>query len=422
MNMNKRNEEWAKLKAAMEQHTSNAEEIVEALKDLYSIYDEGYWKWLAALYDKERGGFYFSNSARDNAEFLPDIESTAQAINNMISLGLISSPDELPEEMKQGITRFTKSLLDPEDGFFYHPQWGKNIVDSRRGRDLNWALQLSNHFKFDFPYPTANQRLAEALKNHDGEGTKALPEHLRSAEALRSYLDKYDWDTRAYYAANNIGSQMSSVVAAGLEDVAIDYLNSIQNPETGLWGSRGSYGAVNALLKISGAYETAKRPIPNATKAALAAMECMIHEDDPNGYIRADDRCWTVCHIYNCWFSIRNVLNNLRRHGGEREAEELLSAVYKVAPEAIRASKKKILLFKKADGSFTYDLEVGLQGVSQEASVCLKNIDEGSVNSSVISSTGLTNNIYMALGIEDEYTVKIFGSVNKQKFLESFNV
>ena len=343
----------------------------------------------------------------------------------MIGLGLISSPDELPEKMKAGIIGFTRSLLDPEDGFFYHPQWGKNIVDSRRGRDLNWALQLSNHFKFDFPYPTANERLAQALKEKNDKEIRAIPDHLKSAEALKSYLDNYDWESRAYYAANNICSQMSSVVSAGLEDVVINYLNEKQNPETGLWGNRGSYGAVNALLKISGAYQTANRQIPNATKAALAAMECIIHEDDPNGYIRADDRCWTVCHIYNCWFSIRNILSNLKNHGGEEGEEaikELLCAVYKFAPEAIRASKKKILLFKKADGSFTYDLEVGLQGFSQEAPVCLKDIDEGSINSSVISSTGLTNNIYMALGIEDEYTVKIFGSVNKQKFLESFNV
>ena len=151
-------------------------------------------------------------------------------------------------------------------------------------------------------------------------------------------------------------------------------------------------------------------------------MECMVHEDDPNGYIRSDDRCWTVCHIYNCWFSIRNVLNNLKRHGGESEATELLSAVYKVAPEAIRSSKKKILLFKKADGSFTYNLEVGLRGVSQEAPVCLKNTDEGSINSSVISSTGLTNNIYMALGIEDEYVVRIFGFEKKKKFFEALDL
>jgi hypothetical protein len=115
-------------------------------------------------------------------------------------------------------------------------------------------------------------------------------------------------------------------------------------------------------------------------------------------------------------------LNNLKRRGLDKEARDLLSAVYKVAPEAIRASKKKILLFKKADSSFTYDLEVGLKGVSQEAPVCLSNIDEGSINSSVISTTGLTNNIYMALGIEDEYIVKIFGPEKKQKFLESLNI
>ena len=37
-------------------------------------------EWLANLYDSEQGGFYYSASARDYEGFLPDIESTKQAI------------------------------------------------------------------------------------------------------------------------------------------------------------------------------------------------------------------------------------------------------------------------------------------------------------------------------------------------------
>ena len=60
--------------------------IVEALKKLYLIYDDGVATWFPNLYDPAVGGFYYSNSARDTEGFLPDIESTGQA------LGFINVP------------------------------------------------------------------------------------------------------------------------------------------------------------------------------------------------------------------------------------------------------------------------------------------------------------------------------------------
>lgn len=421
--MNTKQTKWQDLYNALSAHTDKPGDIVDAFADLHSIYDNNLCRWFAKLYDKDIGGFYFSNSGRDNTPYLPDVESTAQAINSLMSLGIMSSPDDFPEGMKSGISRFVCSLIDPEDGFIYHPQWGKNIVDSRRGRDLGWALQLSRQFKFKLPYKTANERLISALKE-ENDDAKAIPEHLRSAEAMKKYLDRYDWENSAYYAGNNIASQMSSVVAAGLEDVVIDYLNGIQNKETGLWGNRSSYGAVNALLKISAAYETAKRPFHNAKAAARAAMECAIRDDDFVSKSR-DERCSTVCHIYNTWFAVYNVVKNLRRHGGEeglREAEEITKEVYSLAPKAILASKEKILRFKKQDSSFSYDLDMHLCGKSQEAPVCIPGTNEGSINSTVISTSGLTGNIIGALSIRDEDNPSIFGPEDRSVFISALEL
>lgn len=421
--MNTKPTKWQDTQKVISSYTSNANEVTEALQDLYSIYDDNLYIWFARLYDKNIGGFYFSNSGRDNEPYLPDIESTAQATNALRSMGIVSSFDDYPEEMRMGISKFVCSLLDPEDGFIYHPQWGKNIVDSRRGRDLNWAIQLAKSFKFELPYKTANERLESALK-HKNDDAVAIPEHLRSAEAMKKYLDKYDWENSPYYSGNNIASQMTSVVAAGLEDVVIDYLNGIQNPETGLWGNRSSYGAVNGLLKISAAYETANRPFHNAKAAARAAMECAIREDDFASNSR-DERCSTVCHIYNTWFAVRNIVENLRKHGGEngiREAEEITREVYSLAPKAIRASKEKILRFKKPDGSFSYDLDMHLCGKSQEAPVCIPGTNEGSVNSTVISTTGLTYNIIRALGVSDADKPSIFGPEVRPDFIDALEL
>ena len=40
-------------------------EATDELRELYRIYDERYYIWIAGLWEPEIGGFYFSNSARD---------------------------------------------------------------------------------------------------------------------------------------------------------------------------------------------------------------------------------------------------------------------------------------------------------------------------------------------------------------------
>ena len=75
---------WEKLEQDVNERGADGEAFVEAMKDYYSIYTDGFLSWLGALFDPKTGGFYYSNSARDNecAEyrgeicyFLPDIES-----------------------------------------------------------------------------------------------------------------------------------------------------------------------------------------------------------------------------------------------------------------------------------------------------------------------------------------------------------
>ena len=73
-------ERWKRLELALPQGNCNKEEIISSLKSLYSLYDPSMLGWLGGLFDREIGGFYYSNSARDDENFFPDIESTGQAI------------------------------------------------------------------------------------------------------------------------------------------------------------------------------------------------------------------------------------------------------------------------------------------------------------------------------------------------------
>lgn len=402
---------WEDLELRVNEMGGDGKEVVTAMKEHYELYGEELYLWLAGLYDAGIGGFYYSNSGRDNEPFLPDIESTEQATNLLLGSGLINDTTDLPEKMREGIVAFAKSLLDPEDGYIYHPQWGKEINDSRRGRDLTWAKQLEEQYRFTLPYPTALDRLARSERT-DGEES-VLAEHLRTPEALIAYLDELDWQGDAYYAGNMVAAQALQIVAAGLTDTAVKYLNEKQNPETGLWGERQGYYAINALLKISGAYTTFKSVFPNAMKAARSAIECLT----------SDEKCLTCCYHYNAWFSLTNIRELLNNYGGEegkREAEEILEELIRTAPETIRATRKKVLAFAKPDGGFSY-LPHCSTGFSQKMPVSIHQTVESDVNASVICSTGITRNVFVALGLED-YIVPMFGISDREKFLKALKL
>lgn len=147
-------QKWAMLSSALGE---NGAEVVDSMKDLYSIYSDDLISWMANLYEPDicvcagecegtenciGGGFYFSNSARNTIGYLPDLESTRQIITILQKSGMTKNyADALPDHIVNDIVRWTKSL-QAEDGYFYHPQWGTGISSSRRNRDLNSAVQI----------------------------------------------------------------------------------------------------------------------------------------------------------------------------------------------------------------------------------------------------------------------------------------
>lgn len=391
--MSERDAKFLELEREVNRRGGDGEAVVEAYRELYDFHDIRMCEWLARLFNPDIGGFYFSNSARDT-EYVeyngkpcktgPDIESTHQAVRVLTSTGMISKPLDLPAWMVEKIKDFTCSLQDPDDGYIYHPQWQKRIGPSRRGRDLMWANDLASKFGFKMPYPTATERLRAAAANPDKreEMLSNAPEHLRSEAAFKKYLESLDWDDEtgwgAYAAGNNLAAQADMIVAAGLREVGCQFLDSIQNKETGLWGKGTSlYMAVNAILKITAFY--GRRPIPNAEKVAMASMDAITTTE-------VND---TVCYQYNTWFSVCNIRGNLKRAGGE-ENEAVLRRIdaemLRRAPECIRATTRKAAPFKCEDGSYDYSLVPPASSchTSQGAPVSLS-IREGNINATLIN-------------------------------------
>ena len=396
MNSELYNDKWKDLKEEISNKGGNADAVIEALRDHHEMYSDSLLEWLARLYSKGVGGFYYSNSARDNSGFLPDVESTLQALNLIHYSGIIDSDDELPKAMRRKIAMFVCSLLDIDDGYIYHPQWGKDITDARRGRDLQWAVDLSHRLKFKLPYPTAIERLKQSLDENDQNSVIELPEYLKSKKAFIEYLEKYDWKTNSYYSGNNLAAQVRQLSAAGLLDTAIDFLEEVRNKETGLWAEKPGYDAVNGAFKISFLYQEANRPFNYADKVVMTAMDCITSFEEPTV---------TVCYIYNTWYTISNLLFNAQKAcgGGTDFIVKVNKECLLRAPEAIRATSKKLSSFMKKDGSLSM-CPHRTAALSQGAPVAryLPNgnpPNEGDINATVLGSTSTNVKIFECLGL-----------------------
>ena len=129
-------------------------EVYNALKMWYNNFDgRQITSWLANLWDPEIGGFYYSNSARDNEPFRPDLESVYQTLSFLTGNKAIKNVNkELPHEIREKIVAFVKSLQHPTEGYFLHPQWGtsyKQLQLDRYGRDLSWGVAILKQLKLD---------------------------------------------------------------------------------------------------------------------------------------------------------------------------------------------------------------------------------------------------------------------------------
>ena len=430
------------------------EEIALATKEYFSMMSDGVVDWLSGLYDPAIGGFYYSASGRDHEGYLPDLESTGQAMcilqyNNM--LDHIGGTKNLPDFMKEQIVSFIKPLQDP-NGYFYHPQWTKERTDrlvERRARDLSYGVSalMTAGGRPTYDTPTGIEGdgklldgtevdprgIAPAPKKTEEKKTEEAPKEryispiLRDADSFRAYLEAgREKITRAGYGFGSEISSLSSEIfnrdkqlvaegKEGLADILMDFLTETQNPNTGLWyelnpGDEGYsvYNGVNALLKIGGLFTMFDREFPHALEACKSAVEAVYTDEDP----------LTMCYQYNAWFSIENIIKNLSKcakdlEWGKAKVDEIRAELLADAPNSIRKTAEKLRKFRKDDGSFSY-FQTGSCCTSNEMWVAIKDTNEGDVNASVIGGIDVSDRMYFVLGLERP---KILGRAAYCKFI-----
>ena len=380
------------------------QEARASLERMFTLYGDGMYKWLARLWEPEIGGFYYSNSARDHEGFLPDVESTAQAIHALRNNGLFEKYNgefrtALPEDFQKKVVNYVQGLQD-EDGFFYHPQWGKDIPIMRRGRDYSWSIGLLDMFGGEPLYTPASEQIS-------GGNSKASSPNLSSMEAFLNFLhNKYDLNKYFNHLAHVLQAQISEICAGGYLDVCIDFLESHQRPETGLWGDGPSYNGVTALMKLTLLYKTVKHHMRYAETAADSCMTVLL-SDEP------DTR---LVDITNPWVAIINLVDMLRAEGDNALADKIVAKVRDNAGPLLDKTREKLLRYSQSGQTFSF-LPYYTNYESQLVHVALKREAEGDVNATVIAYGNLKR-IMTLLGVP---TPEIYGDDEYRDFLNILN-
>ena len=337
----------------------------EAVRDFYrEFYDpEKLIRWWAGLYDPDLGGFYYADSARDTEGFLPDMESTLQIAQRLRPFG----PDGdlaayLGPEITAKMIAFYQSKQDPEDGYFYHPQWTRETSRAkvmRYTRDQDWAIAVLRWLHSAPLYPTALDRAKNADRTAHPTATQDWEPNVASVTAYVNNL----FATRSCESwSNTLQTQATTFEAAGMLDTVIDILDSKMNPEYGLWVTgydpetdsyfnlkdtpepETPYGLYTCAYKLMIMYNAAGRLVPSSTKMVENAIKA----------IKSRDPGIRVTYIFNPWATLGTVRTNLNEHGTPALTEAYDALIRENVLDMLDAAKCSLGKYRWADGSYSF--------------------------------------------------------------------
>ena len=397
-----------------------------ALKSLCDLFGEDIYMWIANLWDPDTGAFYYSSSARDYSAFKPDVESTCQALKvigqsgmlNYYGDGMDAWEDAMPEDIQKKITDFVLSLYCHDDGYFYHSQWGSDITDDRKGRDLEWSVQILGFFNEDMPegWYTAIDRLqgngsvqsAVSRLMKSRVVAVASDNRFSSRENFIAYLDSLNIPSNPYSKGHQLASQQAQIKAAGLIDVCCDYLDALQeevyenqiaNGETpsGVWSSDVSYSSVSGFFKIAVIYSSAGRSQKYLSHVVDTCMECILSDEPTN----------QIVYVYNPWAAIGEAFSGMQRANKAAEKqgkpavydmEKEYAKVRSKAYELISITANKTAEYIQPDHGLSYNTSGSasrIQGVYASLGFA-----EGDLNGTTLVTTYMINYMCNALGVE----------------------
>ncbi len=379
--------------------------ILNSLDRIRGLFTTDMLCWLAKLFDPETGGFYYSNSARDNEGFLPDIESTNQVLAILERSGVISSYDDMPSLIKREIAFFVCQREDSETGLFFHPQWKYEVSKShlpRLSRDLTAAYDLSLGLSFELPAGEGGtKKVLSGLKK------KGLAEYLSSKETLLSFLENMPLN---HESASFISSQFCLLESAGLQDAVCDWLISKQDKDTGFFDDHNARESVSTFHALSWFFISCKRYIPNSDKAVANILKHL-----------TSDHVGTITYASACWRSLYNILNNIKTYVSDSEdiIKEIIEEIYSSSEKALKNTYDVLKSSKRSDGSFSY-MPDRATPISHGMHVAASDKLEGDVNATLLA-VGTLISVYGAFEL-DSVKTPIFSHSDFAYFLENIRL
>jgi len=411
-------------------------EVREAVKGFYEeFYDpEKLIRWWAGLYDPDRGGFYYANSARDNDGFLPDMESTLQIVQRLRGF---DSGNDLARYLGPDITakmiKFYQDMQDPDDGYFYHPQWTKaqsrqNVM--RYTRDQDWAIAVLSWLHSEPLYPTALDRAKGSAGVYDATVVRLASQSglTRSAggstvtvkprvgldwqpneTSVKQYVNSLLDTTSCEHWGNQLDTQISSFEAAGVLDYVLDVLDERVNPDFGLWvtdynesskrytnlagNSETPYGICTNTYKIMKVYNAGNRLFKYSTKMVENTIKA-INLRDPGA---------RVTYIFNPWATLAGIHTNLKNYGTARMRNQYTDLISENFLEMIDSLKSTLGAYRCEDGSYGF-LQSGSSPTIYSTPVSL-GLKEGDVNATNLV-VSFAQHICNTIGLDE--TIPVF--------------
>ena len=426
-------------------------EVVDALKRAKKLYDsKKLIEWVAGLYDSDTGGFYYSNSARDNEPFRPDIESTAFALSLLTGRGAIKNRNEdLPLEMQRKIVAFARDMQSERDGYFYHKQWPmtKELLNGDRyGRDIASATSLITSFWLDTDGSGVKRQMrprycAPGLvkcEKHFGTdeccsfpddaapiATADAPRTARpdstSRETFRAWLLDYNKTVKENSGqAHRIAELRMEIIKYGYMDIVLDHLDlmleEIFNEQiaagekpTGVWQKTVNYRAVWGLFKYLCLYNMKD----HGRKIDIKYVPYMVDTCIEVLKMRPDGTIYHMNDVMNQWLAILRIVDNVKRYYGEEYVPAIYERVRAQGAEIIYNTIDKIKPFCIDDGSFSYNPDGTSLKKIYGVPISLGEV-EGDLNAVILATNAYTA-MFKAMGYP---VVNIFTEEDGRRFVE----
>ena len=345
--------------------------------------------WLASLYDKDSGGFYYAVSSRDNDEFWVDIESLVQAISTMQRLGLIKEIDgswDMPDWFREKSIAYLQARQEEADGYFYDPQYREIADRAKKERNTGFARacledDLGAKPLFKTPYERLKENKAVSLA---GESAKNKTDSVYDTE--QSFVEWLDFlvasRPNSYFWGSDIASAYSMIKAAGYSKVVADWLRKKQNPDNGTFEKEFNMTAVNGVLKLVGVFDEVGESYPYY-EVFLDKVIDFTRSFTPG----------TAAECWNPFGAIKPIVKSL----GDKISPELREKLDNSLAELITNLAVKMDVFKKPDGGYSYAKEHS--SLYSNNVIVGKALPEGDVNAMALMSLVYLE-VYDLVGVE----------------------